>query len=173
VSTLGTRNWWLSGHIHVNATLSLLLRMLLIPPASLMAECRFGVLSRWRSKYRPRASIRKPSCSMRVPERSDDDRRRSADLPDDELPTPRHPACRQLVRAGRARQHLHPHHEPDESRPRRTRRGSRGRGRRTGTRFWLGRLAVCDPEHLLGGRTISSARPTSTAAPGTCFSTRW
>ena len=32
-----------------------------------------------------------------VPERVDDDRRRGTDLPDDELPVPRHPACRQLV----------------------------------------------------------------------------
>ena len=71
-----------------------------------------------------------------LPERVDDDRRRGTDLPDDELPVPRHPACRQLVRTGRARQHLRPHHAPDECRPRRTRRGSRGRGCRTGARFW-------------------------------------
>src|SRR5579862_614462 len=54
--------------------------------------------------------------ACRLPQRPDDRRRRGADLPDDELPVPRHRACRQPVRAEGTGQHLYPHHEPDERR---------------------------------------------------------
>src|SRR5207253_11113472 len=43
-------------------------------------------------------------------------RRRGADLPDHQLPVPRHRARLQPVRAEGTRQHLHPHHEPDRRR---------------------------------------------------------
>ncbi len=62
--------------------------------------------------------------------RPGDQRRRGADLPDHLLPVPRHRARRQPVRAEGARQHLHPHHEPDqrragEARSRRSKAASR------------------------------------------------
>ena len=49
-------------------------------------------------------------------QRSRDQRRRGADLPDHLLPVPRHRARGQPVRPEGARQHLHPHHEPDQRR---------------------------------------------------------
>ena len=45
--------------------------------------------------------------------RPDDRGAGGADLPDDELPVPRHRARRQPLRPGRGRQRLHPDHEPD------------------------------------------------------------
>src|SRR5262249_31716454 len=53
-----------------------------------------------------------PSGNSRVArglsQRSDDDRGRGADLPDDELSVPQHRARRKPVRPRRTRQHLHP-----------------------------------------------------------------
>ena len=110
--------------------------------------------------------------ACRLPQRPDDQRRRRADLPDDELPVPRHRARRQPVRAEGARQHLHPHHEPDQRRARAARRRARRRGRGAGARLGPGRLDVLRSTTSARPATISSARPTSTAAPGTCSCTR-
>ena len=59
-----------------------------------------------------------------------DQRGRGADLPDHLLPVPRHRARRQPVRAQGARQHLHPHHEPDQRRAGAADRRARRRRRR-------------------------------------------
>ena len=83
-----------------------------------------------------------------LPQRSCDQRRGGSDLPDHQLPVPRHQARRQPVRPGRARQHLHPHHEPDQRRAGDADRGARGRRGRAGAGLGAGGLAVCRPEHL-------------------------
>ena len=53
-----------------------------------------------------------------------------------------------LFGAEGARQHLHPHHEPDQRRAREARRRARGRRRGAGARLGPGGLAVRGPEHL-------------------------
>ena len=80
------------------------------------------------------ASIRKPSCCMRAiaaTRRPTPSRCRSTRRPRYQFR--RHAARRQPVRAEGARQHLHPHHEPDHRRagaaPRRARRRRRRRWR--------------------------------------------
>ena len=78
------------------------------------------------------------------------------DLPDDQLPVPRHRPRRQPVRPGGGRQRLHPHHEPDSGcaggsaqRP----RGRRHHGHRS-PRHARGRLGPGrpDPRHPQPGR---------------------
>src|SRR5215469_16570172 len=54
--------------------------------------------------------------ACRLSQRSDDQCGRGADLPDDKLSVPGHRACLEPVRPERARQYLHPHHEPDQRR---------------------------------------------------------
>ena len=78
-----------------------------------------------------------------------------------------------LFGAEGARQHLHPHHEPDQA----TCWSSASRRSKAASRRWRcgsgqAASAVCGPEHLPRPATTSSARPTSTAAPGTCSPTR-
>ena len=83
-----------------------------------------------------------------------------------------HRARREPVRAEGARQHLHPHHEPDDRRAGEAHR--RARGRRGGAGAWprARRPRPMPMQNLARPATISSARPTSTAAPGTCSPTR-
>ncbi len=76
--------------------------------------------------------LRDPPDPCRGRARPDDRGAGGADLPDDELPVPRHRARRQPVRPGRGRQHLHADHEPDAGRaggPAELARGWRARRR--------------------------------------------
>ena len=77
-------------------------------------------------------------------------------------------ARRQPVRAQGVRQHLHPHHEPDQARAGGAGRRARRRRRGAGARLGPGGVDVLRSTTSLRPATISSARPTSTAAPGTC-----
>ena len=78
----------------------------------------------------------------------DHDRGRGADLSDHQLPVQRQRACRASVRAGGARQHLYPHHEPDPDRARGARRRAGRRRRGARARLGPGGLAVRGSEHL-------------------------
>ena len=105
-------------------------------------------------------------------QRSGDQRRSGADLPDHQLPVPRHAARGQPVRPGRDRQHLHPHHEPDQ---RRAGDSASPRSRAASPRWrWArARRRRCSPSRTSATpATTSSPRPTSMAAPGTCSPTR-
>ena len=98
-------------------------------------------------------------------------RARRADLRDDELRVQRHAARRRPVRAARVRQHLHPHHEPDERRVREAHRGARRRHRGAGPRERAGRR---DPDACSTSparATTWSRRRRCTAARTTCSPT--
>ena len=90
--------------------------------------------------------------ACRLSQRPGDQRRGGADLPDDELSVPRHRARREPVRAEGARQHLHPHHEPDQRRAGAAGRRARRRRRGLGARLGPGGLAVCRQQHRAGRR---------------------
>ena len=90
--------------------------------------------------------------ACRVSQRPGDQFGRGADLPDDQLPVPRHRARRQSVRAQGARQHLYPHHEPDQRGARGAGRRARRRGRGAGARLGAGGLDVLRQQHRAGRR---------------------
>ncbi len=68
--------------------------------------------------HRTQARLHHPPTARRPAARPDHRQPRRADLPDHQLPVPRHRARRQSVRPEGVRQHLHPHHEPDHRRAR-------------------------------------------------------
>ena len=96
---------------------------------------------------------------------------RRADLRHDELRLQRHRPRRRSLRAPGVRQHLHPHHEPDERRVREAHRRARGRrrGARGGER--PGRRDAHRAQPGAARATTWSPRRRSTAAPTTCSPT--
>ena len=123
--------------------------------------------------------FRDPPDPCRRRTRPDDRGPGGADLPDDELPVPRHRARRQPVRPGRGRQRLHPDHEPDAGRARGPPERARGRrARRPSACPARSSSAPARPRRRSPSSTsprpatTSCRRRRSTAARTTCSTTR-
>ena len=114
---------------------------------------------------------RDPGHPRRLRARPDHQGGRGADLPDRRLRVRRRPARRRPVQPRGARQHLHPHHEPDPGRARAARRRARGRRRGAGDQLRAGRDHLRDPDHHAASATTSSPCRCCTAAPTPCSST--
>ena len=96
----------------------------------------------------------------------------AADLPDHVLHVQQHRARRRAVRPCRARQHLHPDHEPDAGRRRAAHRGARRRRRGAVPGVRSGRRDTSRSSTSPTPATTSCRVRGSTAAPTTCSTTR-